>query len=310
MSEAKRTFTKKAASFDEQIHLLKSRGLSIQNEEQTKFYLKNIGYYRLSAYELPFQRGDRSEAHHQFLPGTTFEQVLELYTFDRKLRLLVMDAMERIEIAIKSIVINEMCIPYQAHWYMDRTHFVNGFDHEGFIKSIHKDIDHGKNSENVRNISIRHYYENYDAPSMPPLWMVFEALTFGTVSLIYGWLPHVDQKRIADQFNLGVPILKSWLQAASYTRNLCAHHARLWNRVYTKKPKEMMEYKGEFTPNTKFYAQACMLHIFMQRISPESHWANRLSTLLSEHPNIAKEHMGFPADWEAHPLWATQKSKQ
>ncbi len=154
MPESKRTFTKKAASLDEQINLLKSRGLSIKDEAQAKFYLKNIGYYRLSAYELPFQRGDHSETHHQFLPDTTFEQVLELYTFDRKLRLLVMDALERIEIAIKSFIINEMCIPYGAHWYMDRNHFVNGFDYDSFIKSIHKDIDHGKNSENVRNCAV------------------------------------------------------------------------------------------------------------------------------------------------------------
>jgi abortive infection bacteriophage resistance protein len=303
MSESKRTFDKKAIRIDEQIQLLKTRGLQMGSERETAFFLKTIGYYRLSAYELPFQRGDHSDRHHDFLPESSFEQILALYSFDRKLRLLVLDALERIEIAIKSVIINEMCIPYGSHWYMDRTHFVKGFDYESFIKNLHKDIDHGKDSENVRNVSIRHYYETYAAPSMPPLWMVFEALTFGTVSIIYGWLPHSDQKRIAAQFGLGVPVLKSWLQTASYTRNLCAHHARLWNRVYTKKPKEISEYKDDFTPNTKFYAQACMLHIFMQQISPESKWAQKLQDLLAEYPAIHKNLMGFSENWHSRPLW-------
>ncbi len=298
-----RKFTKQAISIDEQISLLKRRGLYIADEAKAKSCLIHIGYYRLSAYELPLQRGDHTNEHHQFLPNTNFDHILDLYTFDRKLRLLVMDAMERIEIAIKSMIINEMCIPYGAHWYMNRTHFVAHFDYDSFIKSIHKDIDHGKDSENVRNISIRHYYETYDSPAMPPFWMVLEAVTFGTISLMYSWLPYADQKRIADQLDLGVPVLKSWLHTASYTRNLCAHHARLWNRVYTKTPMIMNTIKMEMTPNTKFYAQTLMMNVFLKKISPDSQWVERLKNLLDEYPNIPKDVMGFPPDWKIRPIW-------
>ena len=97
-----RIFTKQAISIDDQVSLLKRRGLQITDEAKVRSCLVHIGYYRLSAYELPFQRGDHTDGHHQFLPNTNFDHILDLYTFDRKLRLLVMDAMERIEIAIKN----------------------------------------------------------------------------------------------------------------------------------------------------------------------------------------------------------------
>ena len=198
---------------------------------------------------------------------------------------------------------DEMCRAYGSHWYMKREHFTDDFNFEEFIKSIHKDIDHGKVTDKVRNISIRHYYENYNNPSMPPLWMVFEALTFGTVSYMYGNLPHADQKRIADQFGIGVPILKSWLHATTIIRNICAHHSRLWNRLFTFKPRAPKGMETDFTPNTLFHAQAVMLTVLMHRVSPESSWTLKLKDLLDEYPAVPKDRMGFPDDWETREIW-------
>ncbi len=303
MPESSWTFDKRPLPLDEQIALLKQRGLVIPDENRARHYLKNIGYYRLSGYMLHFQRGDRTGSHHQFTPGTTFDQVLDIYTFDRKLRLLVMDAVERIEIAMKGIIVNETCVPYGPHWYMNRDHFMERFDFDAFLKTIQKDTDHGKARDKVRNTAIRHYYETYDSPAMPPLWMVFEALTLGTVSLVFAWLPHADQKRIADQLNLGVPVLKSWLHATTIIRNLCAHHSRLWNRVFTFKPLPPKIMEADFNPNTLFYAQAAMLNVLMHRVSPESRWAEKLKDLMNEYPAIPKDRMGFMPNWEKRPIW-------
>jgi abortive infection bacteriophage resistance protein len=298
-----RTFSKRALTLDEQIAILKVRGLIIDDEVKAKQRLEFIGYYRLSAYELNFQYADYTDKHHQFYSGTTFDDILIVYKFDRKLRLLVMDALERIEIAIKSVIINEMCIPYGAHWYLDPSYFVDHFKHADFMRKIQNDIDYKQDLDSVRNASIRHYFEHYHSPSMPPLWMIFESLSFGTVSVIFSHLKHSDQKRIATQFALGVPILKSWLQTMSYLRNLCAHNARLWNRVYTKKPKEMSLFKEEFNPNSKFYAQAVVLRIFLQTISPNSHWSNNLKKLLEQFADIQIDKMGFPTDWQDRKIW-------
>ncbi len=306
MPESSRKFDKKALTLDEQLALLRQRGLVMDNENRVRHYLKNIGYYHLSGYMADFQRCDRTDNHHQFFPETTFDQVLDAYAFDRKLRLLVMDAVERIEIAVKGTMINEMCVPYGPHWYMNRNHFKDDFKYDDFLRSVQKDIDHGKDQDRVRNASIRHYYESYDNPAMPPLWMVFEALSFGTVSLMFGWLPHADQKRIADQFDLGVPVLKSWLHATTFIRNLCAHHARLWNRIFTFKPVIPKGQEAEFSPNTLFYAQALMLNMLMQRVSPESRWPGRLKDLFDDYPAISKDKMGFPDGWEKRDIWGRE----
>jgi abortive infection bacteriophage resistance protein len=303
MPETSRTFDKKPLTPDEHIALLKRRGLVIADEKLARHYLKFIGYYRLSGYMLAFQRGDRTKDHHAFAPGTTFEAVLGTYTFDRKLRLLVMDAIERIEIGVKSVIMNEMCVPYGSHWYMNKDHFRTGFNFDAFMQTVQKDTDYGRGPDKVRNISLKHYYQEYDTPPMPPLWMVFEALTFGTVSLMFGWLPHADQKRIAGQIGIPVPVLKSWLHTTSTLRNLCAHHARIWSRVFTFKPLVMDAYREDFTPNTLFYSQAAMLHVLMRRISPHTRWAERLKSLCAEYPGIDRGKMGFPDVWENRKVW-------
>jgi abortive infection bacteriophage resistance protein len=100
VSETKEVFNKPPLDLDPLIELLKKRGLNIDNIETAKYYLKFIGYYRLSAYFLSFQDATNSNSHHQFKQGTTFDDVLNLYIFDRKLRLLVLDAIERIEVAM------------------------------------------------------------------------------------------------------------------------------------------------------------------------------------------------------------------
>lgn len=303
MPDSSSTFTKNPKTPDEHIALLRNRGLVIKDESGARHYLKFIGYYRLTGYMLAFQRCDRTDDHHTFAPSTTFEQVLDTYTFDRKLRLLVMDAIERIELGIKSVMINEMCIPYGAHWYMNKSHFLNHFDYSGFIANIQKDTDYGRPFDKVRNISLQHYYQTYDTPPMPPLWMVFEAASFGTVSTMYNFLAHTDQKRIADQISLPVPVLKSWLHATSILRNLCAHHARIWNRVFTFKPVVMKAHAADFTPNTLFYAQAAMLHLMLRRISPDTTWAEKLKKLFDEYSDIDKNKMGFKDGWETREIW-------
>jgi len=91
-------YTKPPLSIEQQIELLKSRGLEIPDHEQAAHYLYHLNYYRLSGYMLPFQEG----TEHHFQAGTTFEHVLNLYLFDRKLRLLLMDAIERIEVSVRT----------------------------------------------------------------------------------------------------------------------------------------------------------------------------------------------------------------
>lgn len=303
MPKTRRPFDKAPLTIEAQITKLKERGLIIEDDSQAKFYLQHIGYYRLSAYMLPFQKGDHSDEHHQFKKGVTFQNILDVYTFDRKIRLLIMDAIERIEVAIKSAIINEMCVLHGADWYTKAANFISAFDHPQFIGKIKDDIDYGRPLNKINNLSIRHYYETYSSPALPPFWMVCEVMSLGTISVMYGNLPRQDKRRIGAPLNMPAEVLASWIWTTSYLRNLCAHHARIWDRTFTISPIAPYGKEQDFTPNTNFYAMASMLQTFMVQISPETRWSERLKSLLDENGSIPIDRMGFPTDWFNRPLW-------
>jgi abortive infection bacteriophage resistance protein len=112
-------FNKPPLSLPDQLQLLISRGLTVSDQAEASHYLTYIGYYRLSGYALPFQKGGSGADRHDFKPGTTFTQILERYVFDRRLRLLVMDAVERIEVAIRAALSNAIAPQHGAHWYLN-----------------------------------------------------------------------------------------------------------------------------------------------------------------------------------------------
>jgi len=303
------TFSKPAISLDEQVALLKSRGLLIEDEAQAKHYLRNIGYYRLSGYGLVFQVDYNADGQHRFHPDASFEAILDLYVFDRKLRLHMLDALERIEVAARAAISHEMCALHGPHWYMDVAHFFDQSRHAKFLNVAKKDLGHGQgqgcaDKADTRQVFIQHYYAKYDQPVLPPSWMAFEVLSFGTVSQVFNNLTRQNQKHISRSLNLDPSIFSSWLHAVSYTRNLVAHHSRLWNRTFTIAPKPAKSLAAELQPNNKLYAQAVVCQALLDEIAPGSHWAIRLAELMVEHPKVPLVKMGFPEDWKARSLWA------
>lgn len=307
MSE-KIDFNKPALSIEHQIVLLTRRGLSIKDKIYATQMLRFIGYYHFSAYALAFQTGDKTENHHRFIDGTEFEAIVDLYNFDRSLRLIIMDAIERIEIALRAMIINEMSVPYGPHWYMEQAYFEKRFFHDDFIKKVQGDIGYDKDPSQMRDICIKHYYETYKSPAMPPIWMVFESLSLATISLVFKNLNHSDKKRIAGSLDIPVAVLGSWLHTISYTRNLCAHHQRVWNRVFTIKPlvptdPKLRYLKDDLTPNTKFYAQAIVLIVLMNKIYPQAKWSENLKKHISSQDDDVLHKMGFPHLWLEHEIW-------
>ena len=126
-------FTKPPLSIEEQIRLLQSRGMTIDDPDRAARYLAHINYYRLRAYGLPFEDQENGKEHH-FKSGTTFNEILTLYLFDRKFRLLVMEAIERLEISFRTRFAHEMAMKYGGHAYLDVTLFEGA---EFFYRHMH-----------------------------------------------------------------------------------------------------------------------------------------------------------------------------
>lgn len=296
------TYTKPALTIDQQIALLESRGLTVRDKDQARHFLQFINYYRLSGYTICFEQIIDGKRNHQFKPETSFDDIIALYNFDRHLRILVMDAIERIEVAIRTQICLHMAVTHDdGHWYLRRELFKPGFNYNAFITKCTTE------QKNSREKFVQHYRSSYSHPETVPAWMITELLSMGTWSTVYKNLANrSDKKNVSDVFKLSPVDLESWLHALTYIRNLCAHHARLWNRHFTIKPKSSPQYAQYMTPNTTFSAQAAIIHALLKIISPNSTWTTRLHKLLNNHPFINSTRMGFSSGWSDNQFWGIQ----
>lgn len=293
-----RHFSKPSISVDEQILLLQSRGIQIIDKELAAHYLKYIGYYRLSGYANYFKI-----AENRYHEGTTFEQILEHYVFDRKLRIILFDAIERIEIALKNIITTVMSEKYGAFWFTQNKLFINNIgskiidSHKIIIQAIREATLEQKNKDTF----LKHYYDTYDSPELPPSWIVMETLSMGIVSRILSLLVVEERKDIAKFFDIKERHLVSWMRSLTYTRNLCAHHSRVWNRVFTLKvaaDKRYLDCREEAFNEGKIYSQIVVITILLSVIAPKNHFEQHIKELFCAHKHLYKHDMGFPKEWK------------
>ena len=166
-------YNKRALTFEEQVELLRSRGLKIENEDRAIRHLSRISYYRLSAYMLPFKELEGDKYLNKFIENTTWESIYDLYVLDRKLRIVVFDAIERIEVAVRTQMVYTLSHKFGSHW-LDNDSVIKNEKVYNEIQTFIKAIESKKEHE----IFIEHYYTKYDNPEHPPCWMLVELLYF------------------------------------------------------------------------------------------------------------------------------------
>jgi len=213
-------------SLDKQADLLIKRGL-VTNRDMLIECLEAVNYYRLSAYWYTFRIPN--DPDDRLMPGTSLDVVWKRYVFDRQLRLLVIvDAIERVEIAVRTQIVNRHVLAFGPFGYLDRANLpgVSVPDHRRMLEKIRTE------AQNSREDFVRHFFRKYTSETDLPLWMACELMTFGTMLTIFMGLHTRMKKDVAQHYGLTVPVLGSWLRMLNQIRNICAHHARLWNRVY------------------------------------------------------------------------------
>ena len=171
-------FIKTYMSPEDLVKLLKSRGLQVSNETKAAAYIRNIGYFRLSAYFYPFLK--RPKDLHQYKKRSSFNKVMNLYRFDRKLRIVMFNEIEKIEVAVRSSIVNIACAETgNPFWMTDAKYFANSFEYHDTMKLIKKEYDHS------REDFIKHFKQKYKDP-YPPAWELAEILPLGVLTRIYG----------------------------------------------------------------------------------------------------------------------------
>lgn len=310
---SKKNYVKPPLSFTAQLQKLKDRGLVVKDDSKAVDYLQQISYYRLSAYFLPYQKKKDT-----FDTGTTIEQIIATYSFDRELRLLMFECIERVEIAIRTQFIYQLAIKYNnSHWQDNRAVFVNPYYNSvGNLIDPYSDfqaiISRAKSARKPE-VFIKHYVDEYNNPANPPAWMCFELLTIGELSNLYrGLKENDDKKRIANFFKVHPTVLQSWLHSLTYVRNICAHHSRLWNKDLAVEPTLLLKPKADwlgpsYTNNRRTFYFICVVKYLLNNSSQNNHLGHRLEALFAKFPNVPVKYLGIPSDGKGNLLnWKTE----
>lgn len=319
------TYTRPWLSYEQQLQQLKDRGMKVSNDTAALSYLERIGYYRLSAYWYPFRHFEivqdattqrlSSVITDQFVANTHFTDAVELYLFDKKLRLLLTDALERIEVSLRVNIAYHLG-KHDTFGHIHESALNPSFTRKPSGPSGKTRFDNWTTKyrglvDRSKEDFIAHYHQTH-GPELP-VWVAVEVLDFGGLSQLLALMKVPDQQAIAGQYHLNNwKLLNKWVFCLSYLRNLCAHHSRLWNRNITSRPPKQAngidEWYGQLTASTTTLSRPFVLiaivRYLMSSICPKSEWHQRMESLLDSFPKQHSDRklnitgMGIPEEWD------------
>ena len=277
---------KDPTTYDQQLEILKSRGVEVNDEVFCKEKLMEINYYRITAYLLPFKNSDDT-----YKEGTSFHTAYRIYEFDRKLRRILFSAIEEVEISLRTRLAYYHAHKYSALGYWNAECFSNKHDSKKFEDNIKREIKNNK-----KNLIVQHHEEVYDGNF--PIWVIVEFFTFGMLSIFYNDMIRKDKKKLAKELYDTIPEkLDSWLRCVTDLRNICAHYGRLYYRIFPSMPRGFdIE---EFQKRRLWGAVLSLKSLYPNRDKWNHEVLENLKSLFEEYRGyIDLYHLAFPEDWE------------
>ncbi|MGM5023236.1 MULTISPECIES: Abi family protein [unclassified Tardiphaga] len=316
-------YSKPYLTVKDQLALIKSRGMIISDEALAESYLNKIGYYRLSGYWYPYREAKQvagiTKVLDDFKSGTKFSEIVDLYVFDKKLRLVFLDVIERIEIALR------VQITLQLGKQGADAHRNPKALHPNFLRQINQKTGKSQHAEwlarnddafdRSKEEFAKHFRTKYFG-EIPPIWIAAELWDFGTMSFLYAGMRKSDQIAVAKTFNVpSFDVMETWLRSINVARNICAHHSRFWNKPSVVQPKwpsavdvpDLGHIVGDTNAQTRIYGLACLCAHLLKSINPNSTWLPRFKSTVSDFPSstvVNLKSAGFPADWDKTNLWS------
>lgn len=297
-------------SIDEQIDILAARGMGFEDVPAARKALSRIGYYRLSGYSHPFRKRDEDGAIlDDFADGTQFSDILALLDFDKALRLLFLEAMETIELALQSQIAYIMGerdpLSYMMLDHLN-SEFATKIDRNAELPRF--DLWHEKHAKqrhaNRNNPFILHH-EGRDLP----IWVSVEIWDFGMLSRFYAMMNLRDQQKLCQPFGVSkTRMLGDWLRAFNFLRNIAAHHARIWNVNVLERggvPPAWTQLKA--LKNNEPFLYFCLAARMIKVLCPDSDWPNRFAEVLRGFPEprngqVSLGSFGVMEGWEEWPF--------
>lgn len=280
-------YTKPYATAAQRVTHLRSKGLVITRPGVAARKIEEVGYERLRIYFL--SRRNRNLPGKPFLPGTTYKDILRLYEFDAKIRNICFSAVGRFEIVFRNRISETLSARFGGHPYSEASAFKN-------IAARNERFQHALQTFNSsKDKRAKHYLNNYNKPTLPPIWVLKEFLTFGASARLYHALSNNIRDDIAAHFQVvSTPVFDSWVTSFVDLRNFCAHHDRLFNRGFQKQPQRLVRsaVPSPATDSTKLKAQLECLDFVLGNTGANS-LVGKVQRIINQYPEVQSSEVGF-----------------
>lgn len=311
--ETQKDYTKQHASLSEQVQILRERGLQIDDEKEAEHYLSIVGYYRFSSYCFQFELSPvDGRRTHRFQDGVSFKDVARVYEFDKKLRLLTLEILERYETCVRSVWAHGLSELYGSHPHMNAEYFTNTEEYFSSFVALIQEYNRAK--EDLEEV--RHYSSKYTRPFLPPVWIIVSLMSFGE---LFRWVKNTKNSKVKNGIakKLGMPNIQTFdgiYRVLTTVRNLCAHHGRLWDKKFKTRlplisknlliPMQSVQARDEsLQADPRIYNCLLILGHIALRLDRNSDWPHRVATLVKTTTKDEQKIMGFPEGWAEEDFW-------
>lgn len=291
-------FTKPARTPEQLLQKLKDCGLTVADDAQALAYLRGVGAYRLKGYWHYAQ----DPVTKRFPVGYEFEDIRQRCELDRELRAATIEAIDRLEVAIRTAMANHLSLVHSPHWFLQPAIFkpTMKWGIGQLIRKIEDEVGRAQGKT-----FIKHYFAHHDEPYLPPSWAISECVSFGMWSRAFAILrdPN-DRKTIAKRFGVQQPeVFESWIHALTVLRNLAAHHGQLLNVQLGVAPAGYKKAKITFPQPKSFFAMATVVQYLLVQTGLPQRWKPALKAAFAAYPRVPISELGFPATWETASGW-------
>lgn len=275
-------------TYQQQIDKLEARGLIVRDKAYAESVLRSENYYRLRGYWLTMVKKQGTPPDDVFYPGTTFENIVDVYLFDVDLREIILSATSIIETNLKAYISYYHAQKYGPIGYMNYEHFEDVNKHIWMMYELQKDKTARKDE-----LFVQHHKKCKGG--IFPVWAATELMSFGQVSKFFKNMVREDRNKMSREF-YNIPsreYIESWIQCAVVARNIAAHGGRFYNRFLSPKIRLPDALAGN---ESAFWGYAYAIYMLLPEEKKEAFIAD-LSRAISAHKYVLLKHISFPDNW-------------
>lgn len=232
-------------NYEEQLEIFISRGMKIRDKNKAIKRLENISYYKLKEFAQPFYNNGKYEK-------ISFERLMSRYYDDKNIRCYLLHAIEKVEVSFKT----RMAYLLGENHSLNYLEFKNWVDKNSYARD---EIEKRQNKfrekleeaiENSDNSELTLFFKNHPKETFPPIWMIVDLISFGTILLLYEMLPPRQKLKISKQYKAQPAELESWLSLLKFIRNKSAHNSNIIDLKIKTIPKIKNSWKPYLTSET------------------------------------------------------------